>query len=120
MAKKADMSFLRTAATDVDFKALVLGVAPSKLVLVETYSEMWGPCKALEPTYYSIYIELDSCDVGFVRAPSDSVSALFSTKGDAMPHVLFFKGGKEIARVKGPQKPLVAKLAKEHAEPIAE
>ena len=81
---------------------------------------MWGPCKALEPTYYSIYIELDSCDVGFVRAPSDSVSALFSTKGDAMPHVLFFKGGKEIARVKGPQKPLVAKLAKEHAEPIAE
>lgn len=70
--------------------------------------------------HYSIYIELDSCDVGFVRAPSDSVSALFSTKGDAMPHVLFFKGGKEIARVKGPQKPLVAKLAKEHAEPIAE
>ena len=89
-------------------------------VLAATMVAGCCPCKALEPTYYSIYIELDSCDVGFVRAPSDSVSALFSTKGDAMPHVLFFKGGKEIARVKGPQKPLVAKLAKEHAEPIAE
>ena len=62
MAKKQDMSFLRTADTDVDFKSLVLGVAPTKLVVVETFSSLWGPCKALEPTFYSMYIELDTCD----------------------------------------------------------
>ena len=66
--------------------------------------------------------ELHAADVAARnrRRRAATLASLFSTKGDAMPHVLFFKGGKEIARVKGPQKPLVAKLAKEHAEPIAE
>ena len=50
-----------------------------------------------------------AANASVVKSPNP-MDALFS----------FFKGGKEIARVKGPQKPLVAKLAKEHAEPIAE
>ena len=85
--------------SDQDFTEKVLNA--SQLVLVNFSAENSGACQIQDPEFAAISKEFIG-RVMFARYSTDQNSeAISEWKIDGIPTIIFFKGGREINRIKG-------------------
>jgi thioredoxin 1 len=85
--------------TDQDFAAKVL--AAQQMVLVNFSAENSGACQIQDPEFEEISKEYDGRAV-FARIDADKNQETISQwKIEGIPTIIFFKGGREINRIKG-------------------
>lgn len=90
-----------TSVTDANFEEEVLNSEVP--VLVDFWAEWCAPCKALSPHLHTLATEHE----GQLKVVKLDVQANMRTsqkhKVNALPTLLVFKGGKEVARQQGAQ-----------------
>jgi len=85
--------------SDQDFTEKVLNV--EQMVLVNFSTDSSDACKIQDPEFEAISIEYQG-RVTFARLNADKYGDITSQwKIDGIPTILFFKGGREINRIKG-------------------
>lgn len=69
----------------------------SKLVVVDFYADWCGPCRALKPHLDELQKEYGD-QVNIISVNIDKEGKFAQEQGvEAIPHVKFFKGGKEVS-----------------------
>lgn len=84
--------------TDNDFESEVLH--SDQLVFVDCYAEWCGPCKALKPLLVDLEAENPEVKFGMLDIDGNPDSAA-RLKVTAIPTVVVFKDGEEVARFLG-------------------
>ncbi|CCE64302.1 hypothetical protein TPHA_0H00940 [Tetrapisispora phaffii CBS 4417] len=83
-----------------EFEQKVANAPAGKLVVVDFFATWCGPCKMISPMVDKFAVEYDAAE--YYKVDVDEVGDI-AQKYDvtAMPTFLYFKDGKEIARVVG-------------------
>src|SRR5262245_25425884 len=85
--------------TDANWESEVLGSAEP--VLVDFWAPWCGPCRMLAPTIEKLAAEFgDRIKVGKLNT-DENVNTPGGLRVSSIPTVIFFKGGKEVARLVG-------------------
>lgn len=84
-------------------------LAKQGLKLVEVYSEDWGPCYSILPTLKRIKLERDPDPLCFQYdvCNADKIDNLESYRGKARPTFLFYRNGKLVETIDGPNTPAI-------------
>mmetsp|Transcript_12554 Transcript_12554/g.17155 ORF Transcript_12554/g.17155 Transcript_12554/m.17155 type:complete len:156 (-) Transcript_12554:315-782(-) len=84
-------------------------LAKQGLKLVEVYSEGWGPCYSILPTLKRIKIERDPDPAAFQYnvCMAEKIEDLEKHAGLSKPLFLFYRNGKLVDTVEGPNTPAI-------------
>ncbi|AMD22505.1 HHL265Wp [Eremothecium sinecaudum] len=89
-------------------------IASSRLVVVDFYATWCGPCKMLAPILEQYAAQYTTAD--FYKVDVDQHRSIASQHEiSAMPTVVFFKKGKEVARIRGGNASAIKGLIETHA-----
>jgi len=82
-------------------------LATQGLKLVEVYSSAWGPCYSILPTLKRIKIERDPDPAAFQYdvCQAEFIEQLMEYRGKSKPTFLFYRNGKLVHTVCGPNTP---------------
>mmetsp|Transcript_18672 Transcript_18672/g.22367 ORF Transcript_18672/g.22367 Transcript_18672/m.22367 type:complete len:164 (-) Transcript_18672:445-936(-) len=97
-------------------EAYVDKLAQLGLKLVEVYSEGWGPCYSVLPTLKRIKLEKDPDPSCFQYNPCkcDDIEQLQQYFGQSKPLFLFYRNGKLVEKVEGPNTPALERAILNH------
>lgn len=86
------------------------------LKMVEVYSEGWGPCYSVLPTLKRIKIEKDPDPACFQHNPccAENIAELEASIGLSKPLFLFYRNGKLMEKIEGPNTPAIERAILEH------
>ncbi|KAA8497422.1 Thioredoxin-1 [Porphyridium purpureum] len=91
----------------------LMAQSAEKLVMVDFFAVWCGPCKVIAPVIEAMSNE--HTDVVFAKVDVDELSALAQKNGiSAMPTFICFKNGKEVAQVRGANKPGIEDMVKKN------
>mmetsp|Transcript_18504 Transcript_18504/g.35220 ORF Transcript_18504/g.35220 Transcript_18504/m.35220 type:complete len:160 (-) Transcript_18504:270-749(-) len=84
-------------------------LATQGLKLVEVYSESWGPCYSILPTLKRIKVERDPDPAAFQYdvCLAEKIENLKQYSGQAKPTFLFYRNGKLVETIEGPNTPAI-------------
>mmetsp|Transcript_34686 Transcript_34686/g.75815 ORF Transcript_34686/g.75815 Transcript_34686/m.75815 type:complete len:158 (-) Transcript_34686:201-674(-) len=90
-----------------DTESFTEKLATQGLKLVEVYSNAWGPCYSILPTLKRIKIERDPDPAAFQYdvCQAECIDQLEQYRGASKPTFLFYRNGKLVHTVSGPNTP---------------
>lgn len=95
------LKFAIRVANDQAWRTLVKEGSPDTLFVVDAFSSEWGVSEALHRKIHDVFMELPDLDMTYVEAEADGITQLLEQRHKSRPLILFFKNGKERARVAG-------------------
>lgn len=95
------LKFVVRVDNDVAWRQLIKEGSPETLFIVDAYASQWGVAEALHNKILSVIMEGDNLDIVYVEALVDGIVQLSDQRHRSKPLVLFYKRGREVARVSG-------------------
>ncbi|XP_063687476.1 thioredoxin domain-containing protein 6-like isoform X3 [Bolinopsis microptera] len=115
MAKRGNAG-IGTVSTEEQWKNCI---SKPGLSLFDIYSECWGPCLAIQPTFRQLQMEFGD-GLSIMLAETDNIEELNKFRGTSQPLFLLYCKGVPIAYMKGANQPklldLVRRCSKDQKE----
>ena len=99
---KVDVTYMKFVQSEKDWDKEVMQAGDGVLCIVDAYNPNWGPCEMTAGLFTNWFFDNgDDYGMRFVRADASKIGALIEFRDTCEPNFAFYKGGEQVAKVKG-------------------